>query len=213
MQANISTPPLPLPTRFFALEYAEGNSRVYSRWIAAGECSCTRRSYSSRRLPPFDPSRTPFTSRLNDSTCFSFPHHARVVRFHEQTTIPFVYLHGRGRRFVSPSYIFVYIRIYCIRTRVYIRVYCPRLVLAHSGPFVHRCTLHSRVALPGCTPVLHRHRYFAREFIVMPPRTFSLHPRYKYVDRGSFDNNLHGVDNAVMGETAFVERSIDKNGG
>lgn len=52
---------------------------IYSRWIAAEECSW--RSYSSRLLlvvPPFDPSRTPFTSRLNDSTCFSFP--LRVAR-------------------------------------------------------------------------------------------------------------------------------------
>lgn len=176
--------------RFFSHEYTEDNSRVYSRWIAAGECSCTRRSYSSRLLvvPPFDPSRTPFTSRLNDSTCFSFPlqANARVVRFHEQTTIPFVYLHGRGRRFVSPSYIF---HIYVC---VHIRVYCPRLVHAHSGPFdedntrsSHRFALRSRVALPCCTPALHSHRYFAREFIVMPPRTFSLHRHYrKYVDRG-----------------------------
>lgn len=160
-----------LPARFFAANTRkEGNhlSRwyVYSRWIAVGECWCTRRSYSSRLLlvvPPFDPSRAPLTSRLNDSTCFSFsPPSALVVRssFPRTDNDPLL--------FIYTAHVSFLLRVYSCTC-----VYC--VYTGHGSPIQGTTRaalvvllLHSRVA--GTRDItIFRARIYRERFSVAAP--------------------------------------------
>lgn len=146
------------------LEPAAG--RASFRSIAYALYKPTKRFYLFFLSPPSERARRSFPRTDNDPLCL-FTRPRQTFRF------SFVYI--------------PYIRV-CIHTCILpaararpfraVRRGQHALVPSFRPPF-------TRVALPCCTPALHSHRYFAREFIVMPPRTFSLHRHYrKYVDRG-----------------------------